>query len=57
MAKTAILLGGSVSAPFLLAVTTLSSNFYFAAVAWVLKVFAHASFWGPMVTMIQDTTP
>ena len=57
LTKTMIIMGGSFLAPFFIMVTTGTDNFYVASAFWILKVFIHACFWGPTVTMIQDTTP
>lgn len=57
LVKTMVIMGGSFFAPFLIYIVTSTDNFYAASAFWILKVFIHACFWGPTVTMIQDTTP
>lgn len=57
LVKTMVIMGGSFFAPFFIYITTSTDSFYVASVFWILKVFIHACFWGPTVTMIQDTTP
>ena len=56
-AKTFIIVLGSLTAPFCMHVLTATDNFNIAGLMWILQIFFKAAFWGPCITMIQDTTP
>lgn len=57
LAKTLIQMGGNFITPFLMAVVCTTGDFYLAIGVFCVKMFVHENFWGPTITMIQDTTP
>lgn len=56
MTKANIIMTGNVLSIPLVAMAVFSQNFYFAMIAFALKIFVSGSYQAPAITMMQNTT-